>query len=281
LPFEWLSTCSLKGIKTRWNRAIAGTGICPICHRAEKLWHVPANCPLLKELNLKLVSGPPSLAPGPAPTPSPAPAPLAPTPSPSPRGWVALADNQSISRSVCSPSAPSGLMASVAEDDFDFDQEFCWTGDEDGFEYSPSVGSSSRKSNTRVAPYLSCFQVSLMSSSPSSASVEFFLPSASRSSSTADTRSPHSISPALQSLLQRLSHSSISPDLSCCLAIADSGATNHMFPYKSAFISYKTTSGLKVQMGNNSYLSWAAALPLSPLTDSGFLFGMFFMSRVL
>ena len=27
-----------------------------------------------------------------------------------------------------------------------------------------------------------------------------------------------------------------------------------MFPDKSAFISYKTTSGLKVQMGNNSYL---------------------------
>jgi hypothetical protein len=56
----------LKGIKTCWDQAIAGTGICPICHRAEKPWHVPANCPLLKELNLKLVSGPPSLALGPA-----------------------------------------------------------------------------------------------------------------------------------------------------------------------------------------------------------------------
>jgi hypothetical protein len=38
------------------------------------------------------------------------------------------------------------------------------------------------------------------------------------------------------------------------LAVADLGATDHMFPDKSAFISYKTTSGLKVRMGNNSYL---------------------------
>ena len=211
-PFEWLSACSLKGIKTRWDRAIAGTGICPICHRAEKPWHVPAKCPLLKELNLKLVTGPPSLAPGPAPTPPPAPAPVAPTPFPSPGGRVASTDDQSISKSVGSPSAPSGLMALVAEDDFDSDQEFHWTEDDDGFKYSPSISSSSRKSNTQVAPYPSCFQVSLMSSSPSSVSVEIFIPSASRSSSTAELCSPHSISTALQSLIQRLSHSSISPD---------------------------------------------------------------------
>jgi hypothetical protein len=33
-PFEWLSSFSVKTIKTCWDRAIAGTGICPICHRA-------------------------------------------------------------------------------------------------------------------------------------------------------------------------------------------------------------------------------------------------------
>ena len=145
--------------------------ICLICHRTEKPWHIPTNCPLLKDLNLKLVNGPPSSAPGPAPFPAPAPAPLALTPSPSPGGRVASADDQSVSGSVSSCSAPSGLMASVAEDNFNSDQEFCWTGDDEGFEYSPSVGSSSRKSNARVAPYPSCFQVSIMSSSPSSASV--------------------------------------------------------------------------------------------------------------
>ena len=72
-PFEWLSSFSVKTVKTRWDRAIAGTGICPICHRAEKPWHVPANCLLLKELNLKLVNGPPA-TPALPPAPSPAPA---------------------------------------------------------------------------------------------------------------------------------------------------------------------------------------------------------------
>ncbi len=156
-PFEWQSSYTTKGIKTRWDRAIAGTGIYPICHRAEKLWHVPANCPLLKELNLKLVNEPPSSALGPAPSPAPAPMPLALTPSPSPGGRVASADDQSVSGSVGSRSAPSGLMASVREDDFDSDQEFCWTGNDNGFEYSPSIGFSSCKSNPCVAPYPSCF----------------------------------------------------------------------------------------------------------------------------
>ncbi len=36
LPFEWISTYMTKGIKTCWDRAIAGTGICPICHCVEK-----------------------------------------------------------------------------------------------------------------------------------------------------------------------------------------------------------------------------------------------------
>jgi hypothetical protein len=50
-PFEWISSFLVKSIKTRWDRALAGTGICPICHRSEKPWHVPTNCPLLKDLN--------------------------------------------------------------------------------------------------------------------------------------------------------------------------------------------------------------------------------------
>ncbi len=255
LPFEWLSTYATKGIKTRWERAIAGTGICPICYRAEKPWHVPANCPLLKDLNLKLVKGPPSSTPAPAPPAAPTPAPV--TPSPSPGGRVASKDDRSASGSVGSPSAPSGLMASVAEDDFDSDQEFRWTGDELRLDYSPSVGSSSRKSNARVAPYPSSNHVSVISSSPSLVSVGLVNLSAAvsrSSSSVACLDSPPSISMALQSLLSRLSDSSISPNSSRRLAVADSGATEHMFPDKLAFISYKSTSHLKVRMGSNSYL---------------------------
>jgi hypothetical protein len=35
-PFEWISSFSVKSIKTRWDRTLAGTGICPICHRSDK-----------------------------------------------------------------------------------------------------------------------------------------------------------------------------------------------------------------------------------------------------
>jgi hypothetical protein len=37
------------------------------------------------------------------------------------------------------------------------------------------------------------------------------------------------------------------------LIVADTGATNHMLPDKSAFISYRPVTGRRVQMGNNSF----------------------------
>jgi hypothetical protein len=54
-PFQWLSKAtSKKAIRTKWTCALAGTGICPICHCEDKPWHVPTKCPLLKDLNLQL-----------------------------------------------------------------------------------------------------------------------------------------------------------------------------------------------------------------------------------
>ena len=128
-PFEWISSFLVKSIKTRWDRAIAGTGICPIYHRAEKPWQVPANCPLLKDLNLKLVNGPPaSPAPKPAGTPTPAPAAASPTPG----GRVAFTDE-----SAPVGGAPSGLTAAVEEEDYSSDEDlFRWTGDDDGLDFS-------------------------------------------------------------------------------------------------------------------------------------------------
>jgi hypothetical protein len=37
------------------------------------------------------------------------------------------------------------------------------------------------------------------------------------------------------------------------LLVADTGATDHMIPDKSAFISYRPCSGRRVRMGNNSF----------------------------
>ena len=245
--FEWLSSFSIKVVKTWWDRAIAGTSIFPICHRAEKPWHVPANCPLLKDLNRKLVAGPP---PHPAPAPANSLTPASAPASTSPGGPIASTYDFALG------SAPSGLMVSVAEEDYDSDSEFHWTGDKDGVLYSDD--SNSCKSNNSVAPYPSCSHAAVISVSlPSFPPIGSSSPPASlsRRDSLADhSNSPPSISSALHSLLARLPQCLIAPGLGGCLAIADSGAMDHMFPDKSAFISYKTTSNLKVCMGNNTYL---------------------------
>jgi hypothetical protein len=51
-----------------------------------------------------------------------------------------------------------------------------------------------------------------------------------------------------------MSTASILPTLGSRFTVADSGATDHMFPDKSTFISYKLVSNLQVHMGNNSFL---------------------------
>ena len=51
-----------------------------------------------------------------------------------------------------------------------------------------------------------------------------------------------------------MSTASILPTSGSRFTVADSGATDHMFPDKSTFISYKLVSNLQVHMGNNSFL---------------------------
>jgi len=103
-PFEWLASYSLKAIKGCWTRAMAGTGICPICHRDEKPYHVPTQCPLLAELNLKLISLPSASSPTPAPSPAAA---------ATPHVRTAAADDTGTGSSG-SATALSGLTAALA-----------------------------------------------------------------------------------------------------------------------------------------------------------------------
>ncbi len=235
-PFEWLTQYGIKEIKGCWTRAMAGTGICLICHHDKLPRHVPTQCPMLAELNLRLiicppVGGAPSLAPGPSPSPAPA---------PTPKGQAAVADSSSVSGSLGSSSAPSGMTAVVTPavpptGDFDYDNKFHWDGDEFGAEYiPPSTG----------APYLPlCSHIRAVLSISTSA-ISF----------PPHSKPPHLLS-ALPHLLNKLSLSPINvPLLHGRLAVPDTGATNHMVPNKSCFISYKSVSGLSVWMGNNSYV---------------------------
>jgi hypothetical protein len=109
-PFEWLVQYGVKGIKGRWTWAMAGTGICSICHCDELPCHVQTKCPMLAEMNLKLITCLPAGG-KPAPPPSPAPSPA---PAPTPSGCAAAADASSVSGSSGSSTAPSGLTAVVA-----------------------------------------------------------------------------------------------------------------------------------------------------------------------
>jgi hypothetical protein len=108
--------------------SLAGNGFCPICHR-DKDKHALTTCPLLAELNLKLIrvsppAGPPAAAPAHAA-------------SPSPGGHYAIADEASTSGSTGLATAPSCLVAEVAEE-YDSDNNFRWDGDECGVEFSVS-----------------------------------------------------------------------------------------------------------------------------------------------
>jgi hypothetical protein len=138
-PFEWLSkSFSKKSIKIRWTRALAGTGICPICHCKDKPWHIPPNCPLLKELHLKLEVTPSDPTVQPAAQQSTA----APTPSPPCHVGPTLAANESLADgSSGSGHAPSGMLASTSNSlpriviEYNSDDDFCWAGDKDGINY--------------------------------------------------------------------------------------------------------------------------------------------------
>ena len=103
---------------------------------------------MLAELNLKLIRVSP-----PAGSPAAAPAPAA---SPTPGGHSAVANEALALGLVGSATAPSGLVATVAED-FDSDDNFCWDGDESGVAFGDS--SIAGKSNNDVAFYPSCNHV--------------------------------------------------------------------------------------------------------------------------
>jgi len=232
-PFEWLAQYGKKGIKGRWTQALAGTGICPICHKAENPRHVPLQCPLLASLNLKLVTCPPAGKSNPAPSSAPA---------SNPGGLSASTDATPPPPLSGSAVPPSGLSAAVtlappADGDYDSGDDFHLEGDEYGAEFTPP------KVNTSVSRYTpSCSHVSIIS--PSSA----LPPSPS-------TRHPPWLSSALQHLLNSLSLSPVVlPTTTGHLTVADTGDTDHMVPDKSAFVSYKSISGLSVRMGNNSYV---------------------------
>jgi hypothetical protein len=204
----------------------------------------PTACPLLAELNLKLIRvSPPAGPPAAVPTPA---------AYPSPGGRSTMADEASTSSSKGLATAPFGLVATVAEE-YNFEDNFCWDGDESGVTFS--VSSALTKSNNNVAFYYpSCKHAVVESLRPPlappplcCANRPINLPSASSSKCIV-------ISKHLMSIVTGMSAASILPTSGRRSTMDNSGATDHMFPDKSAFISYRLVTNLQVRMGSNSFL---------------------------
>ncbi len=193
-----------------------------------------------KDLNLKRVNGPPTTS-APASAASPAPAPAASPPAASPGGRVASVDTPVPGGSVATPSS---LTAAVEEDEYSSDKDiFCWMGDDDGLDFGAPLGSST-KSNPSVSLYLSSCHVSVVQTASHLPSIP--LPSSSSCLVLPD---------CLLSVVLQLAASSIFPNSTTGVAVANTGATDHRFLDQSAFISYKRISNLQVCMGKNFFSS--------------------------
>jgi hypothetical protein len=248
-PYEWLASFNMKSIKKHWACSLAGTGFCPICHHdGDK--HLPVDCPLLVELNLKLVKGPP-----PAAAPAPAPPGHVLAASPPPEGHSTVTDKALASDLSGSVDVPLGLVATVADKEYNLGDNFCWEGNKYGVGF---IGTSAigRKSNNNAALYLSCLHAVVKATPHFSVSQDS--PSMCPESCMSSLPSVSSLcclilSCKLSSIIARMSAASILPGSGCCFTFADSGATDHMPLDKSAFISYKLMTNLQVRMGNNSY----------------------------
>jgi hypothetical protein len=149
---KWLSALHVNSLKKRLNHVLVGIGICPLCH-CEYDKHVLANCPILKDLNLKLVQGASFLAAAPAAVPAGGTLVV----SPSPRGCFAVADDALASGSSIAGIAPLGIIATVAKE-YKSNDNFHWEGDESGVE---CTSANLLKYNDNVAFYPSCNHVVL------------------------------------------------------------------------------------------------------------------------
>ncbi len=120
-------------------------------------------------------------------------------------------------------------------------------GAKDGLAYdAPSAPSC--KSNNLVAFYPSCSHTAAMPLCPSASSSGLPVPAALALCSILLPKHLQAI------IIARMTKDSISPGLGCCFLVADTGATDHMFPIKLDFISYKSIPNLQVWMDNNSFL---------------------------
>jgi hypothetical protein len=263
----------------RWHKGVVQQeGKCLVCFNtsANNPDHKTHECPILSKVGLKFKKLLPCKVAsrvatnGASPSPSPAPAP-SPAPTPSIN-----------SDTTGSGSAPDAFTASTELETYNSSDEFDYEGKCDGAMYCPSPKSNASDVYPESSP--SCCHACSdhspddpnpgpnMGGSYSSQNMGGIQPhqqealtssSVSRSMSQTMQLKPCSVQTVclpkkVQALLNNPPAHSIAPftafNRNCTsLLDADSGATDHMLPNKSAFTSYYPVEGRRVRMGNNSF----------------------------
>ena len=265
-PYEALSAKSFNYHFGRWKKALREQkGKCMICFDTARNEHNTCDCPIMKNLGFKIEKRVPSAdnprdaasraATETPPSQSPLPAPsTAPTPTPPP--------TDSRPGSAVVPGAFSAATEYDSGDEFDYEgkSDGAMYGDKSKqttFAYSPA--SCSHTTLVLVPPGLP--STTLGGSIPTNMGGGSVPAPLSASRSAVDPRGVNTVylpktvlsllaNPTSGSLV-KAHHGPSSTRTS--LLVADTGATDHMLPDKSAFISYHLVSGRRVRMGNNSF----------------------------
>ena len=265
-PYELLAHKSFNHHFGRWKRALREEkGSCLICHgTARNPEHLTCDCPILKNVGYKLekrLGSEPSNRDAASRVETDATTKSAPAPAPS-----LAPESQPGSASV-----PGAFTASTENDSFDSGDEFDYEGKSDGAMYGTVDKSNAGYAyltpsccTASVQPEVNSIAASEQEPDVNSmaASVQASTPSPCPFMGGTTCKDPQGVNtvylpktvlallknPPSQELISQPCHVT-----QTSLLVADTGATDHMLPDKSAFISYHPVSGRRVRMGNNSF----------------------------
>jgi hypothetical protein len=243
-PYDAMSSCSFGNHMSRWRAGCKdGSEKCMICHNtSNRPAHHSKDCPILRQIGLKLVKRTPGDggdAESRVGSDTPATAPPKAAPAPAPPATPAI-------DSGGTPTTPGAFTAATEAMTYDSGDEFDYEGKYEGSFYSgkdkPTIYPYPQASHaTAESVGLRCH----LPHPPSSTSV-----SCQHSSSSLDPPGVRTV-PLPKRVLSLLSNppappiafASTKPRPTTSLLVADTGATDHMIPHKSAFISYRLVSG--------------------------------------
>jgi hypothetical protein len=177
-----------------------------------------------------------------------------PAPALAPASNVPPASNATVGSS----SVPGGFSATTKGDAYDSADEYEYEGKWSGAIYSHSTNrNNARDLYVGSGPY--CHHAStkkISSDTAPSSDVYASLRTSSNLQGIKTIYLPKAVLNLLQNLMAQRRHTDISPiGTSTTFIVANTGATNHMLPKKTAFISYTPVMGQRVRMGNNSFAS--------------------------